>query len=123
MFLIPILVSIISITLHAVLVSKTVGIAANFISPRVHQLTKQIVLPTFAFGSWEYYWYFLRLFIVSYCIGLVALLKGWQRERITLLASFFFPISFFILGSSVYNDYWGIFYVPVVLMSVPLIVS
>ena len=108
---------------HGQQVLRITGANGEFFAPRIHTLGSKIVLSTLAFGSWEYAWNQLRIFPIFYVISLVGIIftKSWFSKY--LLVFFVFPVSFLILGSSVYNDYWGIFYMPFVIISTPLILN
>lgn len=112
--------------IHAINVSYQVTLASGFLTPRIHTLGKQILLATLSFGSWEYLLYKMRIFVWFYASGLIGVIwliikknfNGW------LLISFFiFPLTFLVVGTSIYNDYWGILYMPFVLITVPLVLN
>jgi len=107
--------------LHSLIVKRLMFSTATFASPRVHVLGKDIILSTLAFGAWEYFFFRIRIFLVFYVLAVFGLVRHLHRSYGFLLCFVLMPVSFLILGSSIYNDYWGIFYLPFVLISVPLI--
>lgn len=125
---IPIGIFIIFLLMHSGWVSQQVMISPRFLAPRFSG-SKDILLATLAFGSWEYLWYRLRVFLVFYVMGLIGLIRqirliGKDAATLLVFLSFYiFPLSFLFIGTSIYNDYWGIFYMPFVLVSVPFILS
>lgn len=81
---------------------------------------------TLAFASWEYFFYQLRLFLMFFLaavLGLVYLIvKKKRQEAVFLILSFLpFPMAFLRFGTVPYNDYWGIIYMPLVLLMAPLV--
>lgn len=94
----------------------------SYLSLRTHTFDKQIILTTFAYGAWEYFFYFWRIFIVFYMLGVFGVIR-FTSSFILFLPFFLFPLTFFIIGSSAYNDYWGIMFIPFVLISLPLVLA
>lgn len=127
-FVIPIVVFGLVLWRHAQVVSQHVDVSNRFYELRLSG-GKDIILATLAFGSWEYFFYRLRIFLLLYVIGLVGVLKriklnGHQSVLMIAFLSFYmFPLAFLFIGTSIYNDYWGILYIPVLLISTPLILS
>jgi hypothetical protein len=91
--------------------------------PRVHPLSWEVTQAAFAFGSWEYFFYFGRIFLILYGLGVLALIKKLTWQKAALLTFFTLPWFFLKIGTSRFNDYWGVLFVPIVLISVPLILE
>jgi|SRR3989344_1932102 len=119
--LIPLIIFGIFLLWHFQMVIQIVSATSGFFTPRLHTLGKMIILPTLAFGSWEYLFSQWRVFIIFYIISAVGLFQVRSYSSWLIGCFLLFPVSFLFIGSSVYNDYWGIFYIPVVLISVPLV--
>lgn len=124
-FFIPIATFFISMLFHGQLVSQHVIFTQKFLAPRFSG-NKDILFSAFSFGSWEYVFFKLRIFIIFYIVGLVGLMQMMQKEKnnVTfqiLFSCFVFPLTFLFIGTSIYNDYWGILFMPFVLISVPFI--
>jgi hypothetical protein len=118
------------VVLSLILVVHYFGVRANAISdtglttPRIHTgFGKSILLGSLAYGSWEYHFYKYRLFAIFYVVSITGLLLKFRQEHLPLWGFILFPLAFFLIGSSVYNDYWGVFYIPFVLFVTPLIVT
>lgn len=127
-FALIILLFIIGLYWHSQQIMLVYGFSQEFWTPRIHTLGKQILLVTFAFGAWEYMFYKLRIFMILYVVGLIALLReviGGENQTLgwAFINFYIFPISFLFIGTSIYNDYWGIFSIPFVLASTPFILK
>lgn len=120
-FLYPIIFLIIAIGLHAFNILKYIPYTEVFLRGRFHGLDKTILLATLAFGSWEYYFNGLRIFIIFYILGIIGIFLNKKIATVLMLAMFLLPLSFLLIGSSAYNDYWGILYMPFVIITVPLV--
>ncbi|KKP59932.1 MAG: hypothetical protein UR52_C0001G0012 [Candidatus Gottesmanbacteria bacterium GW2011_GWA1_34_13] len=120
-FVVPILLFIVATILHMFFVKNQIPLTNQFFTPRIHILGYKIIIATLAFGSWEFYFYKLRLFIWFYLIALMGVYYLKNDNKAILLGSLIFPLLMLFLGSSIYNDYWGIFYIPVTLVNIPLI--
>ncbi len=129
-YLIPILMTLgIYIIFHGYQISNLINLTSNFLTPRLAG-GKNIVLATLAFGSWEYLFYYLRIFIWIFIIvtfGWLFMIKKnifFKYSGLVILSAFcLYPLIFLIIGTSVYNDYWGIIYMPIMLISLPIAVS
>lgn len=83
---------------------------------------------TLAFASWEYLanlyrpFYFLTLAAVMGCLYIFKFQK--RQEALFLLLAFLpFPIAFLKFGTTPFNEYWGIIYVPIAIMLSPLLLT
>lgn len=123
LLLLPLIILSTLIVLHYIGVTNVIGNPANLFTPRIHRLSYQILQATLAFGSWEYIYYKIRIFIVFYILSFVGILFNHRLSKAILMGFIIFPFSFLFLGSSNYNDYWGIFYIPWVAISAPLILN
>ncbi len=121
-FCVPIFIYVIALIFHAHFVSITVGFNSNFLTPRIHEYNKSILLATLAFGSWEYAFYRLRVLAILSFFGTLA---GFVniRKAFVLFSYSFFMLEILLIGTSVYNDYWGAVYVPFLLITVPLLMN
>lgn len=79
---------------------------------------------TLAFGSWEYKFFILRPFIIflisvlgsCFYIYKINAEEGW----VWLVSALVFPIIFLKFSVGPYHDYWGILYMPIVLILAPI---
>lgn len=97
-------------------------------SPRTIENGLFFVQQTLAFASWEYFFFWLRpftIFLAASIVGCWFLIKKGRKEEgiIWLLAVLPFPISFLRFGSMPYNDYWGIIYVPLIIILAPVVLG
>ena len=122
-YLFPVGAFFLAIGVHSYFVRQELPASTQFFNPRLHQLSRDIIRATFAFGSWEYMFYRIRLFIILYILGFISIVKRLSEKTLLLLSFFIFPFSFWFIGTSVYNDYWGIMYIPIVLLTAPFIVQ
>lgn len=124
MLLIPILVFGAAIMLHSLFVSQIVLKTSQFFTPRFHSLAegKQILLASLAFGSWEYTFFNFRIITLLTGIGILGSFLI-RRKAILLSAVAGFVLLILVIGTSVYNDYWGIMYIPFMLISAPLVLN
>ena len=110
--------------------------AANFyidaygslLKPRVIPLGYMFLQQTFAFGSWEYFFYnfkpFFLFFILAVMGSLYVYLRKSKTDGLIILFSFLiFPIAFLKIGTLPYNDYWGIMFMPQVLIFAPVVLG
>lgn len=89
----------------------------------------QFVQTTLAYGSWNYALWMVRPFLLLLAantlgIGLILIARWQQRWQLTsLLVSFllFFLLSFKLGIMDVWHDYWGIYYIPLLLISTPIV--
>ena len=107
---------------HSHEVIRITGISSQHLTPRFHTLGKQVLLPTLAFGSWEFIFYRIRVPLIFLILAVVGL--GLEIKRFYIILSFilFAPLIMFI-GTSVYNDYWGIIYMPFILITAPVVLK
>ena len=120
---VPGIILVLFMLLHFFWVARQIPITPSLFVLRTHTFNKQIILPTLAFASWEYIWNRLRIFIIFFGLGLVGILFKRKQAGWLWLSFFIFPLSFLFIGSSVYNDYWGILYMPFVILAVPSFVG
>ena len=91
-----------------------------------------LVRTTLAFGSWSYALYLIRPFILMLLFTTVflffAIIKTKNKNKIkqkyiALLASFlpFFLISLKLPMLDAWHDYWGIYYIPLLLIATPIV--
>lgn len=80
---------------------------------------------TLSFGSWEYLLFAARpfiLFLVLAIGGCWYIYRSGRKDEawIWTLAFLSFPVAFMRFGTVPYNDYWGIMYMPIVLILAPI---
>lgn len=86
------------------------------------------VRPTLSYNSWSYALINFRPFLILMFLNTILLIINMVRVKkvndLTLLSIFlpFFLISF-KLGSDLWHDYWGIYYVPLMLMVTPISIN
>lgn len=124
-FLIPILAFLLLFLFHLTMVNYYIDSWSTLLAPRTVPFGSLLVMQTLAFGSWEYllfkfrpFWFFFFLAIV----GTIFLVKKVKKNvGVLMFASFAaLPISFLKIGGVPDNDYWGIMYLPQVLILAPL---
>lgn len=100
--------------------SATQPVSGSFFNLRLHGLSAEIIHATLAFGAGEYLWFQMRPLLLFSVIAVIGVIFHKKKFNQILFPFLLFPISFLIIGSSVYNDYWSIFYIPFSLTAVPL---
>lgn len=108
---------------HLSQVNHYINTRGTIFSPRIISDTLLLIQKTLAFASWEYLLFQIRPFIFFLLVAIIGCLflffKEKKKETIFLLLSFsIFPIIFLKLGT-LYNDYWGIIYVPLAIIFAP----
>lgn len=127
-FIIPILSFALLFVFHILAVTKYFSSFVEMFRPRLAGDGLFLVKQTLVFGSWEYLFFFLKPFYFFVFFALIGsyyifrkIDKGWG---LCVLASFIvFPIAFLKVGSVPFNDYWGIMYIPQVLIFAPLVLG
>lgn len=122
---IPIVAFLILFAFHFERVSDYINARETLFSPRVVSNGIYFIQQTLAFASWEYLLFKFRPFILFLPLAVAGCLmlfkNNFKKESIVWLLSFLpFPISFLKFGTVPYNDYWGIIYMPLVLILAPL---
>ncbi len=125
LFMIPLLSFLVTFSFHAVFVSHYIDVWGTIFSPRIISKGYFFVQQTLAFASWEYLLFSFRpfwWFLVAALGGCWFVYKTFDKtEAWLLLLSFLpFPIAFLRFGTLPYNDYWGIIYMPIVLVLAPV---
>jgi hypothetical protein len=117
-YFIPVGVFIAFLMLHSGQVASVLGSSLNSgsFSLRLNGGLK-LLHSTFAFGTWEYYFYQLRPFLVLFLLNIVSLLYRRKWSDFVFLAFFSLPLAYLVIGTSWENVVWGVLYVPVVLIS------
>ena len=89
-----------------------------------------LVRPTLSFSSQNYFFFFLhpfRFFLLFATIGLLSLLIKNKDKLLPLLALFsflpFFLFIFFFGIQTKWQDYWGIYYLPLAIIFAPTILT
>lgn len=126
-FLIPLISFTMLFTYHIFRVSQYIDVVQTLLRPRSLSLPNGIFFlqQTLSFGSWEYLLFKFRPFVfllTSAVLGCISLARNRMIDGTILLLAFLpFPLAFLRFGTVPYNDYWGIIYVPIVLILAPLI--
>jgi len=123
LYLIPLIAGFIFLFIHSYNVSQVVTLAKQPFAFRFHSLGNKIFLASLAFGSWGYIFYWARIFLILYLLSFLNLFKKITSTNIWLFGFVLFPLTFFVIGSSIHNDYWGIFYIPMVLITASMLPS
>lgn len=124
-FVIPLVSFIALFSFHLMWTSKYIDAVGSIYSPRIVSDGFFFIQQTLTFASGEYLLFRYRPFLFFL---LTAIIGCWyvygkfsKGEAIILVMAFLsFPIFFLKFGSTPYNDYWGIFYMPFVLILAPL---
>lgn len=124
-FLIP-LVSFLTIYLyHIVALSSYIDSWHMIFSTRTVSSGTSFLNETLAFGSWEYVFYKYRVFLIFLVLAVLALFYIYRRISreeaiIWLISALSLPVLFVKFGVGPYHDYWGIMYMPIVLILAPI---
>lgn len=125
-FVIPLLAFLLLYVFHVSWVSGYIDAWGTLMMPRVVDSGWFFIQQTLSFASWEYLLFRLRpflWFLVMATLGTVWLFaRVKKREEAMILLLSFLPFIFFFwrFGTVPYNDYWGIIYVPQVIILAPL---
>ena len=124
-FLIPLVSFVIFYLYHIYRVSTYINALGTLLSSRTTTSGTFFVQQTLSFASWEYLFFRLRPFIIFLLLSIVGCFllyrTKFRKDSIIWLLSFLpFPIAFLKFGTVPYNDYWGIIYMPLVLILTPL---
>ncbi|MBI3559327.1 hypothetical protein HY085_02930 [Candidatus Gottesmanbacteria bacterium] len=87
-----------------------------------------LIRPTLSYSSWNYFFYFLhpfRIFLLFAIIGLAYKLSLAKNKLIPSLSLFsflpFFVFIFFFGIQTKWQDYWGVYYIPLSLIFAPAV--
>lgn len=113
---------------HFLSVTEYISRSFNSLLPRDHPIGVYFLQQTLSYGSWEYLGFKMRPFILLAIINLIssillALRKAFSFEHAALLAtSISMAVAVIKIGTPPYDDYWGAAYVPLILISAPILV-
>lgn len=124
-FAIPLIAFGVLYLFHIIWTSSYIDAWGTLAAARVVQSGWFFVQQTLAFASWEYLFVNFRPFLVFLALATLGLTCLFIRKRgeeaiIWAAAALSFPLAFLRFGTVPYNDYWGIIYVPLVLILAPL---
>ena len=120
LYIIPIVTCIIVLFVHTIFIQRELQRTITHLTQlRTHPIGFDIIRTSLAFGSWEYYFFDLRLFRFFWLPALAAVYLLRRKTAILFLPVLLFPLTFLLIGSSADNDYWGILYMPFVLILAP----
>ena len=128
LFLIPIIAFLILLIFHISRVNYYIDAYGTLLSPRVVSNGLLFVQQTLAFASWEYLLFQFRpfiIFLVASLFGCFYIYKNINKNEGILWTLTFlpFPIAFLRFGTLPYNDYWGIIYMPTIIILAPLLLG
>jgi len=88
----------------------------------------ELVRTTLAYNSWSYGSWMIRPFLVLLIINSIGLLlliilkkKPWQFLSLLTAFLLFFLFSFILNMMDTWHDYWGIYYIPMLLLTTPVV--
>lgn len=88
----------------------------------------ELVRTTLAYNSWSYGLWMIRPFLILLAInslGLLSLIilkkKRWQFLSLLTVFLLFFLFSFLLNMMDTWHDYWGIYYIPALLLTTPIV--
>jgi len=88
----------------------------------------ELVRTTLAYNSWSYGSWMIRPFLVLLIINSLGLLfliiikkKRWQFLSLLTVYLLFFLFSFLVNMMDTWHDYWGIYYIPMLLLTTPIV--
>lgn len=124
-FLIPLLSFLLLFTFHVLSVTRYFGSFFEMFKPRLAGDGLFLIKQTLVFASWEYLFFTIRpffFFLIFALIGVVYIFKKVDKgQALYVLASFILlPVAFLKIGSVPFNDYWGVMYMPIVLILAPI---
>ena len=120
LYIIPIVTCIIALFLHTIFIQHELQRTITHLTQlRTHPIGFDIIRTSLAFGSWEYYFFDLRLFRLFWMAALITVSLLRRKLAIIILPLLLFPLTFLLIGSSKDNDYWGVLYMPFVLILAP----
>ncbi|NMC36066.1 hypothetical protein GYA49_03390 [Candidatus Beckwithbacteria bacterium] len=124
-YMIPVLAFSGMLIIHTFEIAQLVPLAKNAstFKLRFHGEGAALFMTTFAFGSWEYLLYAFRIFLGIYLVAIVGLLLSLQKYSAWFLPYFILPISYLVIGTSHWNHAWGVLYMPIVFLSLPLVLA
>lgn len=127
-FLIPQVTFMTFFIYHIYRVDKYINAWGTLLSARTVDNGLFFLQQTLAYASWEYLlnqfrpFYLLTIWAIIGCIYIFKFQK--ERSAIFLLLAFLpFPTAFLKFGTTPFNDYWGIIYVPIAVMLSPLLLT
>lgn len=109
--------------IHYYFVGKYIGWGIESLKPRYHPWGWFFLLQTLSYASWEYSLYNLRPFLLSFVSLIVLTTAGVFKRLLTLplLIITLVPLSMSAailkIGTPPYDDYWGVSYVPLILIA------
>ena len=124
-FAIPMIAFSVLYLFHIIWTSHYIDAWGTLTAARVLESGWFFVQQTLAFASWEYLFVNFRPFLIFLGLATLGLACLFIRKRgeeaiIWAAAALSFPLAFLRFGTVPYNDYWGIIYVPQVLILTPL---
>lgn len=110
---------------HLAAVNQYIEAYDSLFKPRVIPFGPLFLQQTLAFGSWEYFFYGLKPFYVFFAMAVVGSVYVYKKRShfdglILFLCFMVLPIAFLKIGALPYNDYWGILFMPQVLIIAPI---
>lgn len=125
-FLIPIISFAIFFLYHIYRVNYFIDAWGTLFTARTVNNGIYFLQQTLAFASWEYLLNQFRpflLFTVAAAIGCLYILKVQKKQEVVflLLAFLPFPIAFLRFGTTPFNDYWGLIYIPTAIILAPTV--
>lgn len=125
-FLIPIISFAIFFLYHIYRVNYFIDAWGTLFTARTIDNGLFFIQQTLAFASWEYLLYQFRpfaLLVLAAVIGCTYMFKIQKKQEAAflLLAFLPFPIAFLKFGTTPFNDYWGLIYIPTVIILAPTV--
>ncbi len=124
-FLIPLVAFFVLLFYHILSLSSYIDAWHSLFAARIVSNGALFVEQTLAFASWEYLLFAARpfvLFLVLSLFGCWHMYRAGRKDEafVWMLAFLSFPIAFMRFGTVPYNDYWGVMYMPIVLILAPI---
>jgi hypothetical protein len=124
-FLIPLVAFLVLLFYHVLSLGSYIDAWHSLFSARIVSSGIFFVEQTLSFGSWEYLLFGARpfvLFLVLALSGCWYMYRAGRKDEAWIWALAFlpFPVAFMKFGAVPYNDYWGIMYMPIVLILAPI---
>ena len=116
------------LSLHFIKVTEYIPRTFQSLAPRDHPIGLIFLQQTLSYSSWEYLFFNLRPFLFLLLINLISTTILFIRKMLNfeLTILFFSAFSLMIaiskIGTPLYDDYWGVSYVPLILIFSPIFI-
>lgn len=113
---------------HYLQASKFIGLGMSTLVPRDHPWGTFLLMQTLSYASWEYLMVNTRPFVISIITTTIFAAGAFVKKNLSLplliigFAPLCMALAILKIGTPPYDDYWGISYVPLVLITLPVFI-